>query len=728
MSLLLTTAAMLLGAAPTAPAPAAPTDRHVVVISIDGLPGYLLDDPKASLPVIRKLRAEGIAAAKGMIVSNPSVTWPNHTTLMTGVHPDRHGVLFNGVLERQGPGKPVKVVPAKDQRELVRVPLLFDVLKEAGLSSAAINWPCTRGSKSAEDNFPDVPDQLVYTSRDVKDWLKETDLLARFPGGGGVVRDEVWTEVACRVIRQRKPRLMALHLLNLDSIHHGHGPRTAPGYTAAALADARIGQVLEAIDEAGIRDRTTVFVVSDHGFGAVEKSLRPNVVLRQKGFLAMEGNAVQSARAYVVPEGGTGMLYFTDPNITDAERETVKKLFAGAEGIAAVIEPKDYAQYHYPQPADDPHMADLVIAAKEGYTVSGSVTGDELVVANKSTTGSHGYLSTWPDMNATFVVAGAGVRAGTPLETIENIDLAPTVAKLLGVQLEGAAGKAREDLVTADATRAAAAGAIEVIAHRGESNDAPENTLAAFRMAWERHAPAVELDVHLTRDGHLIVSHDPDTKRTTGVEKVIQESTLEELRTLDAGRWLGPQWAGEKLPTLDEALATLPAQGRFFIEIKVGPEAIPPVAEAIRRTGRPDAQFVVISFNADTIAASRKQLPEIQAYFLSSFKQDKATGAWHPSASELIETAHRIGANGLNLAAKGPIDADFVHQVKAAGLGMFVWTINDQDVAERFAALGVDGITTNRSRDVQQWLGQTQAPAKTATAEAPGASRTPAAQ
>src|SRR5262245_35672271 len=115
----------------------ATAEPHVVVISIDGLPAYLLNDPRASLPVIRGLAKVGAAAPDGMRVSNPSVTWPNHTTLMTGVHPERHGVLFNGLLERAGEGKAVRVNPAKSQHELVRVPLLFDRLREAGLTSAA---------------------------------------------------------------------------------------------------------------------------------------------------------------------------------------------------------------------------------------------------------------------------------------------------------------------------------------------------------------------------------------------------------------------------------------------------------------------------------------------------------------------------------------------------------------------------------------------------------------
>src|SRR4051812_25828579 len=145
------------------------------------------------------------------------------------------------------------------------------------------------------------------------------------------------------------------------------------------------------------------------------------------------------------------------------------------------------------------------------------------------------------------------------------------------------------------------ASAVEIVAHRGESFDAPENALAAFRLAWERHDDAIELDVHLTSDGQLIVCHDPDTKRTTGVRKVIKDTPLAELRTLDAGRWKGPQWAGEKLPTLDEVLATIPAKGRCFVEIKVGPEAVPAVAKAVKASGKRPEQLVIISFKAPTV-------------------------------------------------------------------------------------------------------------------------------
>ena len=159
-------------------------------------------------------------------------------------------------------------------------------------------------------------------------------------------------------------------------------------------------------------------------------------------------------------------------------------------------------------------------------------------------------------------------------------------------------------------TAASGADSVEIIAHRGESADAPENTMAAFRLAWERGVKAIELDVHLTADGRLIVSHDADTERTAGVKKTIKESTLAMLRTLDVGRWKDARFAGEPMPTLEDALATIPDDARCFIEVKIGPESVPELVEAVRGSGKRPEQLPVISFNADTIAAAKTALPE----------------------------------------------------------------------------------------------------------------------
>lgn len=243
---------------------------------------------------------------------------------------------------------------------------------------------------------------------------------------------------------------------------------------------------------------------------------------------------------------------------------------------------------------------------------------------------------------------------------------------------------------------------VEFVAHRGESFDAPENTLSAFQLAWERKVSTIELDVHLTKDGQLIVCHDPNTKKTTGVDKAIKDSTVAELRTLDAGSWKGARFVGEKLPTLAEALATIPERGRCFIELKTGPEAVPALVKVVEASGKLPEQLAIISFNSESLAEAKRKLPRHPAYWIVSVKKDKATGVLAPTVEELIAKAKKIHADGLDLSI--PPTADYVNPIKAAELKLFVWTINDPDVARKFVELGVDGITTDRAAWLKQQL------------------------
>lgn len=246
-----------------------------------------------------------------------------------------------------------------------------------------------------------------------------------------------------------------------------------------------------------------------------------------------------------------------------------------------------------------------------------------------------------------------------------------------------------------------AAHAVEITAHRGASHDAPENTLAAVKLGWKQGADSVEFDVHQTADGKVVVIHDATTQRTTGVEGKVAAMTLEALRRLDAGAWKGEQWRGEKLPLLEEVLATIPAGKRVFLEIKVGPEIVVEAARIFKASKRPAQEMAIISFNPDTCAAAKKALPECQVYFLSSFKQDKATGVFSPSVAELVKGARAAGLDGLDLNANLEVlTPAAVRQIREAGLKFYTWTVDDPEVARSLVKLGVDGITTNRP----EWL------------------------
>jgi glycerophosphoryl diester phosphodiesterase len=234
---------------------------------------------------------------------------------------------------------------------------------------------------------------------------------------------------------------------------------------------------------------------------------------------------------------------------------------------------------------------------------------------------------------------------------------------------------------------------VEIVGHRGASFDAPENTVVAIKLAWEQKADASEFDVYLTKDGKLVVIHDATTKRTCGTELKVAESTLEELRKLDAGKWKGEKFAGEKLPTLDEMLATVPEGKRVFIEIKCGPEAVPEMDRVLRASKLKPEQACVISFNAYVVAASKKLRPDLQAFWIVSLN----TKGKPKTPEELIAKATAIKADGLDLSATAAVlDKAFGDKVKAAGLKLYVWTVDDPELAKKMIAAGAESITTNK--------------------------------
>lgn len=236
-----------------------------------------------------------------------------------------------------------------------------------------------------------------------------------------------------------------------------------------------------------------------------------------------------------------------------------------------------------------------------------------------------------------------------------------------------------------------------IVAHRGASDEAPENTLAAFRRAWELGADAIEGDFYLTRDGQIVALHDKTTKRTADRDLPVAQSTLAELKTLDMGAWKGDRFRGERMPTLNEVLACVPSGKKIFIEIKCGTEILPALKSELRATHLAADQIAFICFNADVIAECKEQLPQYKAYWLTSYKQDKQTGRWTPTIEEVFETLARCHADGLNTAGEqAVVDQSVVTRLRAKSLSFHVWTLDNPADAAFFQRLGADSITTNR--------------------------------
>lgn len=235
-----------------------------------------------------------------------------------------------------------------------------------------------------------------------------------------------------------------------------------------------------------------------------------------------------------------------------------------------------------------------------------------------------------------------------------------------------------------------------IVAHRGASHDAPENTLAAFRLAWSQGADAIEGDFWLSKDGHVVCVHDESFQRTAGVDRKVGDLTLAEVKALDVGAMKGAAFAGERVPTLEEILATVPPGKLFFVEIKGKADVVTAVARIVAgQTHVAPEQLRIIAFDADNIAAAKRELPRVPAFWLTSFKPKE--GPKHPTLAEALATLDRAKADGLDANADPEvIDAAFVAALSAKGYALHVWTVDDPARARAMVALGAQSVTTNR--------------------------------
>jgi predicted AlkP superfamily pyrophosphatase or phosphodiesterase len=409
----------------------------VVLISVDGmLPAYYLEADKLGLqiPTLRALMKEGVHATGATSVM-PSVTFPAHTTMITGVNPARHGITNNSIFDPDGSLGGGWFFYYDD----VKVPTLFSRAHQAGLVSAAVTWPVTAGAPIAL-NLPDM--YPVPTVREAKNLIALTrtgskpDLLADLLAPEALLnmRDDLRGKVAARFVREH-PDLLAVHLLELDEAQHKFGPRSPEALATLERLDAIIGTLFEELRAAGRWEGTTVLVVSDHGFFAVSKQIYLSALLRTLGLLQIDAGAVVSWRALVAPSSGTAGIML-HPKATAEDRrkvdDAVTLLLANpAYGVARAFRGAELtATGGFPG-------AYVVLEARPGHIF---VRGGEtlpLVGPTSGFNGAHGYDPRRPEMRASFLMRGPRVRRGKQLGLIRLLDVAPTVARVLGIDLKG---------------------------------------------------------------------------------------------------------------------------------------------------------------------------------------------------------------------------------------------------------------------------------------------------
>jgi glycerophosphoryl diester phosphodiesterase len=226
--------------------------------------------------------------------------------------------------------------------------------------------------------------------------------------------------------------------------------------------------------------------------------------------------------------------------------------------------------------------------------------------------------------------------------------------------------------------------------------------VAALRLGYEQGAEAAECDVHLSADGRIVVIHDADTARVAGHKAAVSAQSVVALRQLDAGQW--GKWQGsafsENIPLLADALAVVPAGKRLFIELKVGGAILPELAQVIRASRLKPAQLPLLTFDLATARTAKHLLPAHEVCWIVDYPSQGPA----PGVGTLIDQTKAAGLDGLDLNGRFPIDSVLVKTVHAAGLKLYTWTVDDPVVARAQAAVGVDGITTNRPGWLRQQL------------------------
>ncbi len=438
--------AALLHSGPPAPAqsPAPKPIEHVIIISDDGLKPQSYTEPDAhglKVPTLREIVAHG-AWSSGALPVMPSVTYPSHTSMVTGVRPALHGIFTNAAwdpLEKNYGGY-------RWYEEDIRVPTLWQVARQRGLRTALIRWPVTVGAQAdllvPEYMRASIPEDLKLL-RALSTPGVFNEVAKEFPGFNAEIQppeqqDAAWTDIACYALETLRPDLLMLHIAMVDHWQHEKGPFSPEGNAAIENSDTQIARVIAAAKKAGLWDSTALVIVSDHGFVPISQSFRPGVLLHDHGLVTLDvQNHPASWKASVLTSAGSAYIYVKDAS-DDATRRALLEIFqplAGAEasGIRRVATHTEIVAM-----GGDPD-AFLALEAADGTAFVSGYAGD--LKGPSRIGGEHGYFPDRPEMRASLLVYGPAIGAGR-IDNAHLIDVGPTVANWLGFDLPKAEGSA----------------------------------------------------------------------------------------------------------------------------------------------------------------------------------------------------------------------------------------------------------------------------------------------
>ncbi len=428
--------------------------KRALIISLDGLDTNYLhkaDEYKLKIPTLRRLMANGVTA-RGMTSVYPSITYPNHTSLVTGAMPSKHGIFGNGVFE---PPVGTRTGESHWFAKDIRVDTIWDAASRAGMTTGMVSFPVAGGA--GDWNIPEIwkPGGTVEESRQViAEYARPRGLVeeveAKFPGiyknTNSDEGDDARTTFAEYIISEKRPDVMLVHLYDLDHFQHDFGPFTPEVFEILEKTDAYVARLLAAVEKGGTLRDTTVFITSDHGFKPISKQINPGVLLNRAGLLTSKTEKDEDGRelttftdwqAAVYTTGAASAIYLKDPNDKAAMKKLLE-IFKPLEkdpnsGIYKVLEQKDIKKIN------SNTRAAIMLEAADGYTFSSDYTGE--FITNSRSRGMHGYLPNRENYYASFIASGNHISRRGMIDYLNVTDAGSTIASFLGLKLKNATGR-----------------------------------------------------------------------------------------------------------------------------------------------------------------------------------------------------------------------------------------------------------------------------------------------
>jgi predicted AlkP superfamily pyrophosphatase or phosphodiesterase len=416
----------------------------VVLISVDGMRPDYITNPKAcpaGFPVLQSFLTEG-SYAEGVTGVLPTITYPSHTTLITGVEPAIHGIWGNIVFDPEWNNQTGYYWYAED----IKADTLWDAASRKGLVTASVGWPVSVGERNIRYNIPEYWRASNAEDRKLQRALSTPEFydamegqLRSFPVNDGafLATDKAFAQAAIYAIVNKGARFVTLHLASLDHEEHGHGPFSQQACQTLVELDKQVGLV-EAAALAKNAD-TVIAVVSDHGFSRTDFRVNLQIPFIKAGLMTLGRSAaglpkVAAWKAALFPGGGSVAIVLHDPKDTATEelvRNMLRELASNpANGIGAILEKPEIEKLGgFPNAT---FVVDLQLDYQMGWASEG-----ELITPAPST-GAHGYLPSHSEMRASFFVRGQGIAKGRKLGIIDMRQIAPTLARILAVNLKDA--------------------------------------------------------------------------------------------------------------------------------------------------------------------------------------------------------------------------------------------------------------------------------------------------